>query len=264
MHDVICQPLVIFAKITELVDQVDGEDTDGKVAKGIEYYYNSETFDKEEAPDALIFDEEDTTINKSGYIYSDTALEVDQIVEVFKYTDYDLKEDQANNMEWLVRTGGGGGAERPVIISSGETFEFGAIITSPTDLTPIREFTAEEGITFKSIMPWGSSDDVPDDFIFVGDLKLTTYYTESYPKTLYAKVNGAYPESGGIVLFDIVDSQSPTANLLLDNPAGRELILSGFDSAGSSNTARGYFNGKLFVCSYDHTDGNFYFNHPIF
>ncbi len=255
---------VIFAEVTELVDDIDGEDTDGKVAKGIEFFYNSVTFEKTESADPRIFDEDDTTINKTGYIYSDTALSIGQIVEVFKYNDPTLKADQKNNMQWLVRSGGGGGAERPVIMSAGETFEFGAIITSPTDLTPIKVFTAEESITFKSIMPWGATVDLPADYRYIADLVETTYFDQDYPKTLWARSSQSYPASGGITSFNIYDSRTTNGNSIFIPLDGEELILEDFDNADASSTAKNYFNGKFFACSYNHNDGNFYLDHPLF
>ncbi|HHZ95824.1 MAG TPA: hypothetical protein EYN67_09785 [Flavobacteriales bacterium] len=253
---------VIFAEVTELVDDIDGEDTDGKVAKGIEFFYNSVTFEKVEAADPLIFDEDDTTINKTGYIYSDTALSIGQIVEVFKYNDPTLKADQKNNMQWLVRSGGGGD-ERPVIMSAGSNFEFGAIITSPTDLAPITIFTEEDDFTFKSIMPWGATVDLPADYRYIADLVDTNYFDQDYPKTLWARPTQSYPASGGITSFDIYDARTTNGNIL-DGLVGSELILEDFDNSEASSTAKNYFNGKFFACSYNHNDGNFYFDHPLF
>lgn len=276
------ESIVTFAKVTEIVEEitieVDGEEetleTDQKVAKGIEYIYDSDTFSLSEAPDPLIFDEDDTTLRKTGYIYSDTAMKIGDIVEVFKYVDIALKENQKNNMQWLKRSSGG--AERPVIMSAGELFEFGAIITSPTDLAPIREFTEEDAVSFASIMPWSNTNgthtaDAPEDFIYVGDLQSSilgpVYYTESYPKTLWAKPLDSYPLTGGITSFDILDSCSDTANILLSSSSEdvtAELVLAGFDNSEASTTVQEYFINKFFPCSYDHVSGNFFFTHPIF
>ena len=253
---------VIFAKVTELVDEIDSEDTNGKVAKGIEYFYDSTVFEKDESVDPRIFDDEDTTINKTGYIYSDTALSIGQIVEVFKYNDPTLKADQKNNMQWLVRSGGGGD-ERPVIMSAGSNFEFGAIITSPTDLAPITIFTEEDDFTFKSIMPWGATVDLPADYRYIADLVDTNYFDQDYPKTLWARPTQSYPASGGITSFDIYDARTTNGNIL-DGLVGSELILEDFDNSEASSTAKNYFNGKFFACSYNHNDGNFYFDHPLF
>ena len=253
---------VIFAKVTELVDEIDGEDTNGKAAKGIEYFYDSTVFEKDESVDPRIFDDEDTTINKTGYIYSDTALSIGQIVEVFKYNDPTLKADQKNNMQWLVRSGGGGD-ERPVIMSAGSNFEFGAIITSPTDLAPITIFTEEDDFTFKSIMPWGATVDLPADYRYIADLVDTNYFDQDYPKTLWARPTQSYPASGGITSFDIYDARTTNGNIL-DGLVGSELILEDFDNSEASSTAKNYFNGKFFACSYNHNDGNFYFDHPLF
>ena len=253
---------VIFAKVTELVDVIDSEDTNGKVAKGIEYFYDSTVFEKAESVDPRIFDEDDTTINKTGYIYSDTALSIGQVVEVFKYNDPTLKADQKNNMQWLVRSGGGGD-ERPVIMSAGSNFEFGAIITSPTDLAPITIFTEEDDFTFKSIMPWGATVDLPADYRYIADLVDTNYFDQDYPKTLWARPTQSYPASGGITSFDIYDARTTNGNIL-DGLVGSELILEDFDNSEASSTAKNYFNGKFFACSYNHNDGNFYFDHPLF
>jgi hypothetical protein len=243
---------ILFVKITSII-----EDTDNKEATAEEVVFDGSQNTFITPPSPWVFDSENISDDQTTTnIHSSKSLAVDDILQVLFYPD------QEEVSQWLA-INKGSGAERPVIISSGETFEFGAIITSPTDLTPITEFTSEDEIKFKSIMPWGDVVDVPDDFIFIGDLTLTTYYTDSYPKTMHAKINSAYPTSGGVTQFQVLDSQSPTGRVLF-NPAGEELILEGFDNGGSSNTARAYFGDKYFVCSYDHVSGNFYFNHPIF
>ena len=263
--------IAVFAIITALVDEINEVPTGGKVAKGKEYIYNSDTFKLSLAPDPMIFDELDETLRKTGYIYSSAPMKVGDLVEVFTYVDLDLKEDQINNMQWLARISGGG-AERPVIMSAGETFEFGAIITSPENLTPIKVFTEEDAVSFTGIMPWSNINgfhtvELPRDFIYVGDLNGSIYYTESYPRTLWAKPLDSYPLTGGITSFEILDSCSDTANVLLStasDPVTSELILSGFDNGSAREVAQSYFVGKYFPCSYDYVSKNFFFTHPIF
>ena len=245
-----------FAKITAL-----RASTGGKQATGIEYIYDSDTWTKIEDTSPTVYDDDDSTSLKSGDIYSDTAMKVGDIVEITPYVDKALKVNQADNMQWLARIGGGG-AERPVIMAAGDEFTYGAIITSPTDETATTEFEASDGITFKTLLPWGAVADVPDDFKFVGDLVGTTYYTESYPKTIWCRPNETYPTSGGITNFDLLDSKSQTATEFA-TPVGAELILDDFDNINASTQSRGYFSGKLFACSYNFNDGNFYLDFPL-
>ena len=148
-------------------------------------------------------------------------------------------------------------------MSAGSNFEFGAIITSPTDLAPITIFTEEDDFTFKSIMPWGATVDLPADYRYIADLVDTNYFDQDYPKTLWARPTQSYPASGGITSFDIYDARTTNGNIL-DGLVGSELILEDFDNSEASSTAKNYFNGKFFACSYNHNDGNFYFDHPLF
>lgn len=249
-----------FAKITELVDG-----SDGKRAKGIQVIFNSTSLSYIDAPGGWVFDDDDTTINGEGDIYNDTAMTVDQIVEVSRYNE---EVEKADKMAWLVpKASGGGGAERPAIITQGATFEFGAQITAPNDATPITEFTDGQ-YQFKALLPWGDDIALPDDFKFVGDLFGTTYFTESYPKSIWAKPNETYPTSGGLTDFRIYDSASVDNGTLLYNSQDvgndAELILENFANGSASVESREYFDEEIFPCSYNPADGNFYFTHPLF
>jgi len=118
-----------FAKITALV-----ADTGDKQAKGIQFIYNPSTRAKVEAVDPWIFDDESEEILATGDIYSDTAMKVDQIVEVVRYSD---RDDSGTLMEWLVQSGGGG-AQRPyihILSSTAPDTYAGDLLTSPTDNT---------------------------------------------------------------------------------------------------------------------------------
>jgi len=118
-----------FAKITALV-----ADTGDKQAKGIQFIYNPSTRAKVEAVDPWIFDDESEEILATGDIYSDTAMTVDQIVEVVRYSD---RDDSGTLMEWLVQSGGGG-AQRPyihILSSTAPDTYAGDLLTSPTDNT---------------------------------------------------------------------------------------------------------------------------------
>ena len=197
------------------------------------------------------------------FIYSDTAMKVDQIVEVVRYNDRTI---DGNQMQWLVRSSGGG-AERPTIMVSGATFGFGAIVESPIDLTASTEFDVDNEPAFKGILPWNGyttlsfTADLPGDFVFVADLFDNTYYTQSYPSTVWAKSNSAYVV-GGIVSFVILDGRSAIANVL-PLPVGAKLILQGY-TGGDSTASDNYFAGKYFAVSFDFGDGNFYLDHPVF
>jgi len=239
-----------FAKVTSII-----EETGNKQAKAVAVLFNGTTAAFEVPDQGWIFDSDNTGVYGQENIYSTSEMAVNDIVEVVQYVD------TTDVSQWLVMPSGGG-AERPVIMAAGDEFEFGAIITSPTDETALTVFTAEQSIIFKTLLPWGAVADVPDDFKFVGDLNGTTYYTESYPKTIWCRPNETYPTVGGITNFDLLDSKSQTATVFA-TPAGAELILDDFDNVNASTQSRAYFNGKLFACSFNFNDGNFYLDFPL-
>lgn len=122
-----------FAKITALAKD-EGDEDIPKRAKGIQYYYDSDALDKQEAVDAWIFDDDSEELLRTGDIYSDTAMKVDQIVEVVRYNDRTI---DGNQMQWLVRSSGGG-AQRPyihILSSTAPDTYAGDLLTSPTDNT---------------------------------------------------------------------------------------------------------------------------------
>ena len=165
-----------FVKITSII-----EETGSKQAKGVAVLFNGTTGAFVVPEKGWVFDADNEGVYGQENIYSTSAMAVDDIVEVVQYVD------TTNVSQWLVMPSATSGAERPVIMAAGDEYEFGAIITSPVDDTAIKEFTAEESISFKTLLPWGSVADVPDDFKFVGDLVGNTYYTESYPKTIWCR-----------------------------------------------------------------------------
>lgn len=178
-----------FAKITALAKD-EGDEDIPKRAKGIQYYYDSDALDKQEAVDAWIFDDDSEELLRTGDIYSDTAMKVDDIVEVVRYND---RTSGGNQMQWLVRTGGAAVA--------------------------------------------GS---------------------------LWARVEQTYPATGGVLIFSLFSAPSITAPSVDAEGETPELILEGFVNTSASLTSRSYFNGKMFPCSLNSTDGKYYFYHPIF
>ncbi len=255
-----------FAKITALA-QTEAMEDNPKRAKGMLFYYDSDAFEYLEVEGGWIFDDDSEDQNRTGDIYSEVDLVVDDIVEVVRYHD---RTATGNQMEWLVQPSGGGGAERPALMVSGSVYEFGAIVTSPVNRTAVTEFTVGNEPSFQGILPRnGYTDlsftaDLPPDFVFVGDLftagSSNTYYTESYPSTVWAKANSAYAV-GGIVSFDILDGRSAIANVL-PHPIAAKLILQGY--TGGSTASDDYFTSKYFAVSFDFGDGNFYLDHPVF
>ncbi len=240
----------LFVEVTELV-----EDSGGKEVKAIQRVYDGPTRSYIAPPNPFVFDKDNTTAYGQDNIFSASKLKVGNVVEIIPYVD------ATGKVQWLARVSSGG-AERPAIISGGDDFEFGAILESPVSSTATKEFEAADGISFKSLLPWGLSVDVPNNFRFVGDLFGTEYYTESYPKTIFCRPKETYPVAGGFTNFEILDSNSNTATILPKNLAA-ELILDNFDNVNASTGSRGYFNNKIFPCSYDFNDENFHFYYPI-
>ena len=100
-----------FAKITALAQDESEQDLPRR-AKGILFYYDSDAFEYLEVENGWIFDDDSEDPNRTGDIYSETDLTVGDIVEVLNYHD---RTATGNQMAWLVRSSGGGGAERPIV-----------------------------------------------------------------------------------------------------------------------------------------------------
>jgi len=135
-------PTVIFAKIEELPSQVD-MDLDGstepankKAAIGTQVFYNPKTQEFEENPDiAITFNgSKQDGLRKQGYIFAKDELEVDSIVEVFRYSD------DERNMQWMARQGGGASLSAPIVPKTLEMYfmnpKTGALSTSTTHIPP--------------------------------------------------------------------------------------------------------------------------------
>jgi hypothetical protein len=157
-----------YAEITSLVSE-----TDDKQAKGEQRVYEGASLSFETPTSPWVFDIDNTTAQGQGDIFSDQALTVGDIVEVVPYVDSD------GTATWIVRRGGGT-ASRTIIKTAG-ALTYGAILENITTQTVKQEFT--EAQSFKALLPWGSTIDLPDDYVFTADLDGdNVYYTETYPQ----------------------------------------------------------------------------------
>jgi len=241
----------LFAKITSIVT-----DTGGKEAKAVEVQFNGTSNSFVTDTNFLIFDSDNIANDRTTTnIHSDSAMKVGDVIQEMFYPDV------TEVSQWLAVASGG--ADRPAIITPGATFTDGAQITSPSDETAIVEFDPGQ-FTFKGLLPWGDTINLPSDFKFIGDLFDTTYFTQSYPKTLWAKVGEVYPTSGGITTYQILDARSSTGVELDTGASGRDLILQDFDNTTASLESRSYYNGKYFACSYNYSDDAYYFDFNLF
>ena len=178
-----------------------------------------------------------------------------------------LKQKTANIPNRPAIPGGGtGGAERPYAVASGNTYEFGALI-SAADGTVIKAFTEDPGFNVKT--PWGTNIPVSGlgDYRGFWDVVDKKYYLT--PAQIFVECKEAHPDDGNITVFKIRYAKSVNALLLGDSavansvPAGSEVKVEGFTYATASADSRQYFNNGIFACSYDPIQNLFLIDHPL-
>lgn len=243
-----------FARVTSIVS-----DTDSKRAKAVSLVYDIDSHGLIVPSNSFVYDSESTLTTAQRDIFSDTALSVDQDVELMPYAD------STGEVEWLVRKSGG--AQRPVIKTAGD-LAFGAELEGINGVIK-SEFTSTQ--FFRALLPWGDTVDLPDDFIFTADIDTvsssgTTYYTEAWPTSMYAFPEGSYPAVEGYTTFKIRSSNVETSTLLYDSSAANQafnLILDNFDFANASTAAKNYYLNFGFPVSFSVVDQAFYFTSPL-
>lgn len=243
-----------FARITALVD-----DTDGKRAKGISLDYDISLLALASSSSSFPYDSISKETSAQHDIFSNTALTVDDEVELIPYVD------ATGEVEWLVRESGGGGAQRPIIQTAG-VLAFGGELEG---LNKVVKTEFIETTLFKALLPWGDTVNLPDDFVFTADidtvsLPQTQYYTEAWPTSMYAFPQEIYPSAAGITDFQVRSSNVETSTLLYDSDTGSfNLILDNFDFANASTAAKQYYTNFGFPVSFSVVDQAFYFTSPL-
>ena len=244
-----------FAKVTSIVTG-----TDNKRAKAVSIVYDISTHSLEVPSNSFLYDSDSSLTTSQRDIFSNSALTVDDEVEVIKYTD------ATGEVEWLVRESGGG-AQRPIIQTAG-TLAFGAELEGINGVVK-SEFTSTK--FFHALLPWGASVPLPSNFIFTADvdnvsLSETTYYTEAWPTSMYAFPEEVYPSADGITDFEIRSANVATSTCLYDSATASQsfnLILDNFDFANASTAAKTYYLNFGFPVSFSVVDQAFYFTSPL-
>ena len=242
----------LFAKIVSIVD-----DTGSKQAKAIQVVVDASIGGYAEPDDPWIFDADDTSNFGQGDIYSASAIEVDDVVQVFRYKD---KSDESEFISIPV----GAGVQRPIVKTSG-VLTFGAELESVISQDIKTEFTEPQ--TFVSLLPWGSVVALPDDYIFTADVDSSgVFYTEVFPTNMYVKPLESYPAATGITQFEVYESGIDTSLELYNTATATtlfKLILADFDFVNASTPAKDYYSGKMFPVSFSVEDKAFYFISPL-
>lgn len=244
----------IYAEVTEVISG-----TDNHEGKARQKYYDLDSGEWVDADNGWIFDEDDDGASSQSNIYSDSELQVGDIGEVVDF------KDNTDRERWFFKKPAAGGARRPIIKTAG-TLPFGAILNSAINQTIKEEFTELQ--IFKAYYPWGTSIDLPSNYVFTADIDENgVYYTEVFPQSIYVKPLQSYPAAAGFDDFRIYAGASDTSTVLFDstasNPNGYKLILENFDFANASQAAKDYYDGQIFPASFSIPDQNFYFISPL-